>query len=171
MAESLLSPLLKVVFDKLVSLITEEHRPQSGVHKEMDRLRSTLTTIQAVLEDAEEQQVKDNSVKHWLGELKDAAYDADDILDEFMTEALWRKIESEDHHMMNKVHSFLSHSYNPLFFNHRMGHKIKVVRERLDAIASDRSKFHLTVGRRGSKTSNRLERLFRGGIRNFRQRR
>lgn len=104
MAELLLSPLLKVVFDKLVSLITEEHRLQRGVHKEMERLRSTVTTIQAVLEDAEEQQVKDKAVKHWLGELKDA----DDILDEFMTEALRREIESEDHQMMNKVRTFLS---------------------------------------------------------------
>ncbi|KAJ8619979.1 hypothetical protein MRB53_028508 [Persea americana] len=81
MAALLLSPLLKVVFDKLVSLITEEQRLQRGVHKEMERLRSTLTTIQAVLEDAEEQQVNDKAVKHWVGELKDAAYDADDILD------------------------------------------------------------------------------------------
>ncbi|XXG89729.1 hypothetical protein AAC387_Pa12g1662 [Persea americana] len=64
MAELLLSPLLKVVFEKLVSLITEEHRLQRGVHKEMERLRSTVTTIQAVLEDAEEQQVKDKAVKH-----------------------------------------------------------------------------------------------------------
>ncbi|KAJ8646482.1 hypothetical protein MRB53_008230 [Persea americana] len=158
MAQLLLSPLVKVVFDKLVSLITEEHRLQSGVHKEMERLRSTLTTIEAVLEDAEEQQVEDKAVKHWLGEIEDAAYDADDILDEFMTEVLQKKIESEDHHhMMNKVRNFLS---LPLVFHIKMGHKIKVIRERLDAIASERSKFHLQVireGRRGSETSKRLQ--------------
>ncbi|RWR74856.1 putative disease resistance protein RGA3 isoform X1 [Cinnamomum micranthum f. kanehirae] len=154
MAESLLSPLLKLVFDKLVSLITEEDRLQSGVYKEMDRLRSTLTTIQAVLEDAEEQQVKDKAVKHWLGELKDAAYDADDILDEFVTEALRIKMESEDHHMMNKVRNFLS---LPLVFHIKMGHKIKRIRERLDAIASERTKFHLRGGRRAPKTSTRLQ--------------
>ncbi|KAJ8646479.1 hypothetical protein MRB53_008227 [Persea americana] len=95
MAESLLSPLLNVVFDKLVSLITEEDRLQRGVRKEMERLRTTLTTIQAVLEDAEEQQVKDKAVKIWLGELNDAAYDADDILDEFMTEFLARLSEDD----------------------------------------------------------------------------
>ncbi|KAJ8646488.1 hypothetical protein MRB53_008236 [Persea americana] len=91
MAQLLLSPLVKVVSDKLVSLITEEHRLQRGVHKEMDRLKSTLETIEAVLEIAEEQQVKEKAVKIWLGELKDAAYDADDILDEFMTEVLQKK--------------------------------------------------------------------------------
>eukprot|EP00268_Persea_americana_P054698 TRINITY_DN6291_c0_g1_i4.p1 TRINITY_DN6291_c0_g1~~TRINITY_DN6291_c0_g1_i4.p1 ORF type:complete len:1137 (+),score=191.79 TRINITY_DN6291_c0_g1_i4:1029-4439(+) len=159
MAALLLSPLLKVVFDKLVSLITEEHRLQRGVHKEMDRLKSTLETIEAVLEDAEEQQVKDKAVKIWLGELKDAAYDADDILDEFMTEVLRKKIESEDHHhMMNKVRNFLS---LPLVFHIKMGHKVKKIRERLDAIASERSKFHLQVirsdGRRGSETCKRQQ--------------
>ncbi|KAJ8646327.1 hypothetical protein MRB53_008075 [Persea americana] len=158
MAELLLSPLLEVIFDKLVSLITEEYRLERGVHKEMGRLRTTLTIIQAVLEDAEEQQVKDKAVKIWLGELKDAAFDADDILDEFMTEVLRKKIESEDHHhMMNKVRNFLS---LPLVFQIKMGHKIKVIRERLNAIASERSKFHLQVireGRKGSETSKRLQ--------------
>ncbi|KAJ8646475.1 hypothetical protein MRB53_008223 [Persea americana] len=133
MAAVVLSALLQVVFDKLVSLIKEEQGMKWGVNKEMERLKSTLSTIQAVLEDAEEQQVEDKAVRNWLGKLKDAAYDADDMLDEFMTEALPRKIESRDH-MMNKV-----------------------VRERLDAIASERSKLHLTVRRRRSKTSNRLQ--------------
>ena len=121
MAAVVLSALLQVVFDKLVSLIKEEQGMKWGVNKEMERLKSTLSTIQAVLEDAEEQQVEDKAVRNWLGKLKDAAYDADDMLDEFMTEALPRKIESRDH-MMNKVRNFLSHSYNPLFFYRRMGH-------------------------------------------------
>ncbi|XXG50777.1 hypothetical protein AAC387_Pa02g4710 [Persea americana] len=158
MAELLLSPLLEVIFDKLVSLIMGEDRLQRGVHNEMGRLRTTLTIIQAVLEDAEEQQVKDKAVEIWLGELKDAAYDADDILDEFMTEVLRKKIESGDHHhMMNKVRNFLS---LPLLFQIKMGHKIKVIRERLDAIASERTRFHLQVireGRKGSQTSKRLQ--------------
>ncbi|RWR74859.1 putative disease resistance protein RGA3 isoform X1 [Cinnamomum micranthum f. kanehirae] len=155
MAELVLSPLLEVIFNKLGSLITEKYRLQRDVHNEMGRLRTTLTIIQAVLEDAEEQQVKDKAVKIWLGELQDAAYDADDILDEFMTEALRKKIESEDrHHMMNKVHNFFS---LPLVFHIKMGHKVKKIRERLDAIASERSKFHLTEGRRGSGTCKRLQ--------------
>ena len=91
MAEVVLSALLQVVFDKLVSLITEEQGMKWGVNKEMERLKSTLSTIQAVLEDAEEQRVEDKALRNWLGKLKDAAYDADDILDEFMTESSTKK--------------------------------------------------------------------------------
>ncbi|XXG50779.1 hypothetical protein AAC387_Pa02g4711 [Persea americana] len=102
MAEVVLSALLQVVFDKLVPLITEEQGMKWGVNKEMERLKSMLPTIQAVLEDAEKQRVEDKALRNWLGKLKDAAYDADDILDEFMTEALQRKIVSRGDHMMNK---------------------------------------------------------------------
>ncbi|XXG50766.1 hypothetical protein AAC387_Pa02g4702 [Persea americana] len=64
MAAVVLSALLRVVFDKLVSLIIEEQGMKWGVNKEMERLKSTLSTIQAVLEDAEEQQVEDKAT--WI---------------------------------------------------------------------------------------------------------
>ncbi|RWR74854.1 putative disease resistance protein RGA3 isoform X1 [Cinnamomum micranthum f. kanehirae] len=155
MAEALISALLQVVFDKLASFVTEEQGMKWGLKEEMERLRSTVSTIQAVLEDAEEQQVKDKALMNWLAKLKDAAYDADDILDEFMTEALRRKIESREC-MMNKV-SFLRISDSPFLFNLKMGHEIKLIRVKLDAIASERSKFHLREGRRRLETSNRLQ--------------
>ncbi|KAF2282820.1 hypothetical protein GH714_043111 [Hevea brasiliensis] len=40
----------------------------------MEKFSSILSTIQAVLEDAEEKQLKDNAIKNWLRKLKDAVY-------------------------------------------------------------------------------------------------
>ncbi|KAF2293695.1 hypothetical protein GH714_004199 [Hevea brasiliensis] len=54
-----------------------------------------LTRIQAVLEDAEEKQMSNRLVKMWLDDLKDLAYDVEDILDEFATESLQRKLKGE----------------------------------------------------------------------------
>ncbi|KAL6326862.1 hypothetical protein AAG906_012137 [Vitis piasezkii] len=44
--------------------------------------------IHEVLNDAEEKQIKEKPVKTWLGDLRDLAYDMEDILDEFAYEAL-----------------------------------------------------------------------------------
>lgn len=44
-----------------------------------------------MLSDAEEKQLTDKTVKMWLGDLQDLAYDVEDILDDFATEALARK--------------------------------------------------------------------------------
>ncbi|KAI9185070.1 hypothetical protein LWI28_003866 [Acer negundo] len=43
--------------------------------------------IQAVLSDAEEKQLTDRVVKMWLDDLRDLAYDVEDILDELATQA------------------------------------------------------------------------------------
>ncbi|KAL5712691.1 hypothetical protein ACHQM5_014836 [Ranunculus cassubicifolius] len=77
------SPFLGVVFEKVSSLIAREYGILWGVGKELKKLSNTLGTIRLVLEDAEEKQIKDKATKDWLSKLKDAAYDADDILDEF----------------------------------------------------------------------------------------
>ena len=53
-----------------------------GVDNEVDKLTSNFRAIQAMFADAEERQLKDQLVKHWLDQLKDVSYDMDDILDE-----------------------------------------------------------------------------------------
>ena len=79
--------LLQVVLDNLNSLIKNELGLLQGYEKEMEKLSSTLSTIQAVLEDAEEKQLNDKALQNWLRKLKDAAYELDDILDECQTHA------------------------------------------------------------------------------------
>ena len=88
MADILLSALMKSVVGNLNSLVLKEFGIAWGLRTELDNLRSTLSTIDAVLQDAEEKQWNDKPVRNWLGKLKDVAYDADDVLDEFATEAL-----------------------------------------------------------------------------------
>ncbi|QHN86572.1 Putative disease resistance RPP13-like protein [Arachis hypogaea] len=48
---------------------------------------SAIMAVQAVLNDAEQRQINDLAVKKWLDDLKDAVYDADDLLDRVSTEA------------------------------------------------------------------------------------
>ncbi|XP_058078963.1 putative disease resistance protein RGA4 isoform X3 [Magnolia sinica] len=91
MAEAVVSDLLQVVFEKPASPILERYGLLSVVREEMESLRSTLSMIQA--EDAEERRVKDKALRNWLGKLKDSAYDADEILDEFTAESLRRQVE------------------------------------------------------------------------------
>jgi hypothetical protein len=79
----------------------------------------------------------------WLSDLNDAAYVVDDVLDEFAIEAQWL-LQRRD--LKNRVRSFFSSKHNPLVFRQRMAHKLKNVREKLDAIAKERQDFHLAEG-------------------------
>ncbi|KAM3741736.1 hypothetical protein ACB098_07G019400 [Castanea mollissima] len=114
-----------------------------GLGTELNKLESTLSTIQAVLQDAEEKQWNSKAVRNWLRKLKDAAYDADNVVDEFATEALMRKVKREKG-ALTQVSSFFS-LRNRLIFRMKMAHKLKNVKDRLEAISVERS-FHLREG-------------------------
>ncbi|XP_058078563.1 putative disease resistance protein RGA4 [Magnolia sinica] len=143
MAEVFLSALVKTMMGNLNSLLLQQFETAQGVKKELGKLENTLSTINDVLQDAEEQQVKSQALKNWLMKLKGVAYDADDLIDEFLTEAFRQKVRTGPA-MMNRVRNFFSLP-NSLVFYLKMGRRIKEIGERLCAIAEER-KFHLRDG-------------------------
>ncbi|KAL6327985.1 hypothetical protein AAG906_031329 [Vitis piasezkii] len=103
-----------------------------------------LLKIYAVLEDAEEKQMTNRLVKMWLDELKDLAYDVEDILDEFATEALRRNLMAIPQPSTSKVWSFIpscctSFSASAVKFNFRKGSKIETITARLQDILTQKS--------------------------------
>ncbi|KAJ0979009.1 hypothetical protein J5N97_014483 [Dioscorea zingiberensis] len=66
------------------------------VVQELRKLEGTLRRITAFLRDAEEREVRDESVKLWLRELKTISYQADDLLDEYRYELLRRQVEERN---------------------------------------------------------------------------
>lgn len=106
---------------------------------ELQNFRSTVSAIKAVLLDAEKKRANPQ-VDSWLKELNIIMYDANDTLDAISTEVLRRKIMSQDK-KVKKVSIFLLKS-NEFVFRFKMGHKIKIIRERLENI-KDRRNFSL----------------------------
>ena len=112
-----------------------------GVEDELEKIKNIVSTIQAVLQDAAEQQSHNHQVRDWLEKLKDAVYEADDMLSEFSTEASRRRAPTGNK-ITKEVRTFFSSS-NPLAFRRKMSRKIKAMRQKLNAIAEDRKMFHL----------------------------
>ncbi|XP_031254343.1 putative disease resistance protein RGA3 [Pistacia vera] len=132
MAESFLFSLSTNLLIKLSSLASKEHSSSSGtLEPDLRKLEATLSTIKAVLLDAEEQQTHNHELRFWLWKLKYVLYDAEDVLDEFEYEASRRQVEKP------KVSSFFSS------FQSKLSPKIKEIRKRLDEIEASVSKFNL----------------------------
>ncbi|XP_058764476.1 putative disease resistance protein RGA4 [Vicia villosa] len=134
--------VLELVLHNLNSLIQKKIGLFLGFDQHFNSLSSLLTTIKATLEDAEEKQFTDRAIKDWLLKLKDAAHVLDDILDECATQVLEMEYEGLSH----KVQSSFLFSFHPkhVAFRYKIAKKMKRIRERLDEIAEERSKFHLT---------------------------
>ncbi|BFG19533.1 hypothetical protein CerSpe_058070 [Prunus speciosa] len=88
----IVAPLLELLFGRLTSSVAGKVQTRRDFKKEMETLRNMLPVIQGVIEDAEEQQMKDKKVRGWLVKLKEVACDADDLLDEISTLLLRRQL-------------------------------------------------------------------------------
>ncbi|KAL1554680.1 putative disease resistance protein RGA3 [Salvia divinorum] len=138
MAETFLFNITESALSKLSFLAAEQIRMAWNIKSEVRRLHNTLSTIKAVILDAEEQQLKNHKVRDWLQKLKDAVCNIDDFLDDLTTRAPQRDME-----IWNKVTGFFS-GWNSVVFRFKVGHRIRGLRQKLDEIAADRSKFQFT---------------------------
>ena len=129
MAESFAFGIADRVLGKLGSAIIQEVGRAWGVKSELEDLRDTSSAIRAVLLDAEGKQATNHQLRDWLEKLKDAFYDAEDIVDEFEYEALRRQVVAL-WSFKTKVRSFFSSPISSVAFNLKMGHRVKKIRER-----------------------------------------
>ncbi|KAK4551207.1 hypothetical protein RGQ29_032466 [Quercus rubra] len=113
-----------------------------GVESDMDKLRRIMSKIIAVLLDAEEGQVKSQSLQVWLRQVKDVCYAAINVMDEFECEARRRRVVKTHGSFGKKVKRFFSYS-NPLVFALIMGDKIKEILQRVEELEKDSYPFCL----------------------------
>ncbi|KAJ3699703.1 hypothetical protein LUZ61_003408 [Rhynchospora tenuis] len=120
---------------------------------ELHKLKSVLTAILAVLSDAEGKQLKNSAINKWLSEIRDVAYDAQDVLDEYQFEILTRRVLRQNSSWASEMVRRLFTSRNPLLFRRKMGRLVKQIVNRLDEIARLRSRYNLV-------TSDNLEEIY-----------
>ncbi|KAH1065464.1 hypothetical protein J1N35_030451 [Gossypium stocksii] len=164
-ASLIVSPLLQLIYEKLASYVNSVETPKVQ-KKNIKKLQDKLFIIQAVIQDAEERQLNDNRVKIWLSKLRDAAYDADDLLDEITTQPLlrrslkkrvpskyspwnWkdpvkdqlRRIQSSISKETRRQVRFTSFAIQSILSSFEMRRKLTDIIERLDVIAREMSTF------------------------------
>lgn len=110
---------------KLVDLIAQEVQFLKGVDGELRSLLDLLRWIQAFLKDTDHRNKDDERAKLWVNQVRDLAYDAEDIIDDYIF-----KVHQQRVVLPSKV-SIL----------HDLGKKIIKVRERAQEIYDNRSKF------------------------------
>ena len=95
MAEGVIFSVAKGIIEKAGDLLAQEFVLLWNLKDEIAKLNDTVLTISAVIQDAEEKQQHNNQVRVWLKRLKDAIYDADNLLDDISTEALRREVMTQ----------------------------------------------------------------------------
>ncbi|XP_024039267.1 putative disease resistance protein RGA3 [Citrus clementina] len=161
MAHAIVSSLLDQLKSIAQDQVKEKWRLVTGVEHEVGKLTTNLQAIQAVLEDAEQRQMKqDKAVTFWLDQLRDASYDMEDVLEEWITET--RKLQLDEGGdddddddndsafvtFLTKVCSFFPAASNcfggfkQLSLRHHIAVKIREISKRLDEIATRKDRFN-----------------------------
>ena len=106
-AEALAPAKIRMLFEKVASIVNyfEGRKPNDEL---LQKLKIMLISANAVLIDLELKEITNSAMKEWLNKLKDAVYDADDLLDEIATEALQCKLEAESQTRKRKYFKFIS---------------------------------------------------------------
>ncbi|KAL3750470.1 hypothetical protein ACJRO7_011470 [Eucalyptus globulus] len=137
-AELFLGALLPVLLERLASRELLNFARRVKIDKLLKKWEKMLTSIDQVLIDAEDRQLTgDPNVKSWLEDLRNLAYDIEDLLDEFAIESVENKSKTEPG--TSKVSALLPSccsklSLKALMFGHTTRSKIKEMDDRLREI-------------------------------------
>uniref|UniRef100_A0A0E0L466 NB-ARC domain-containing protein n=1 Tax=Oryza punctata TaxID=4537 RepID=A0A0E0L466_ORYPU len=137
--EAILSAFMQALFEKAVAAASSELKFPQNIAVELQNLSSSLSTIQAHVEDAEERQLKDQAARSWLSRLKDVAYEMDDLLDEHAAEVFRSKLAgpSNYHHLKVRICFCCIWLKNGLF-NRDLVKQIRRIEGKIDRLIKDR---------------------------------
>ncbi|THG12620.1 hypothetical protein TEA_005469 [Camellia sinensis var. sinensis] len=139
------SGFVNLLFGKMTSFASSKLPTFEGIDTQLTNWTNMLSQIEAFLIDAEEKQLTDRAVNLWLDDLEDLAYDLDDLVDEFATEALQHKLKAKPPQASSsKVWNLIPH-FKPrdVMFNFKMKSKIEEINTRLHNSFQQCSKLNL----------------------------
>jgi nitrogen regulatory protein PII len=143
LATMVVGPLVSMVKEKASSYLLDQYKVMEGMEEQHKLLNRKLPAVLDVITDAEEQAAKNREgAKAWLEELRNVAYKANDVLDEFKYEALRHKAKAEGHYKefgMDVIKLFPSH--NRFVFHNRMAIKLCMILQEIDVLIAEMNTF------------------------------
>ncbi|KAM0904360.1 hypothetical protein ACQ4PT_018069 [Festuca glaucescens] len=125
------SGVIKVVIKEIGSAIKGEFNLHKNLRKDMEKMKVTLESVEAVLSEAERRSITDEPTRLWLKRLKDALYEISDMLDDF---------EADSSNLLEGVVK-----------KFKMPNKMKEMQERLQKISEDHTKYSVPAETRRDK--------------------
>ncbi|XP_028556582.1 putative disease resistance protein RGA3 isoform X1 [Dendrobium catenatum] len=142
----ILSAFVDSCVDKLIGLVTEKVVIVLGVKDELRRLQRRMMRIQKFLEAAERRRLEDPYINHWVCELKDVVYDADDIIDRCRIQGALLLVNQPSSAKKTWVCfnlSLLSSCFTNVPHRYQIGESIRSLNDKLEEIYKDRLQFNL----------------------------
>ncbi|KAJ4788883.1 Disease resistance protein (CC-NBS-LRR class) family [Rhynchospora pubera] len=115
-----------------------------AVEADLGRLERMLKRIKAILYDAEERNIQDQSVRHWLKEIRELGHEAEYVLEEYMYEVYRAQVEARKASEQNPIKG--GHNLSDVYsvqIPYDMVDRIRVINNRFEEIENDRKALRL----------------------------
>ncbi|KAF8017804.1 hypothetical protein BT93_H2874 [Corymbia citriodora subsp. variegata] len=117
--------------------VEKEVKLLKGVREEIELIRDEFERMKAFLERAESSQEDDPELKVWVKQVREVAYDTEDILDEFMLNL------ARDHgHGFTRYFHKIKSSIQNLKARHHISSKIANIKSRANSIGKGHRRYH-----------------------------
>ncbi|KAG6789476.1 hypothetical protein POTOM_005574 [Populus tomentosa] len=158
--DAILSATISHIINQLASLELLKLARGGKIHSDIKKLETNLHMIHAVLDDAEEKQMESHAVKLWLDQIRELAYDIEDLLDGVFTD-LKDEHRASSSKAKSAIPGLLSSLYPGNFLlTYKIDFKIKRMTARLQEIAQKKNNLELREnGSGGVLKSKSLKRL------------
>ncbi|KAL5999457.1 hypothetical protein ACLOJK_037742 [Asimina triloba] len=133
--------------EKLTDVLSEKIELFAGATEELEKLRDTFQSIQAIVADAGRTRVRGNSVQLWLSRLRQVADEIDKLLDDRIISASSSSssssgaIKNKNRNKVGECLSFILAYVQDIIPRYKMAVQIKDIRERLDQIAEEKNRY------------------------------
>lgn len=121
--------VISVAVERIADLLIQEAVFLHGVRGELERLQAELKRMKCFLKDADRHHHEDERVRNWVAEIRDLAYDSEDVIDTFLLKVARGRGEGVRGFINKAFFMFTKASYL-----HSIGTQITSIRSKIEDI-------------------------------------
>ncbi|KAB2629953.1 CC-NBS-LRR protein [Pyrus ussuriensis x Pyrus communis] len=130
--------VVSFVVERLGDLLIEKATFLHGVKQNVEQIRVELRRMQCFLKDADKRQDEDDSIRNWVSEIREVAYDAEDVIATFTI-----KIATPISNPLKRYACFFDQASNL----NQVGSEIEAINDRISDLTRSMQTYGLSVVR------------------------
>ncbi|XP_058115159.1 disease resistance RPP8-like protein 3 [Magnolia sinica] len=146
--------VVELLLQKLVDQLIQEAIFLRGVRDQVEWLEAEFRWMQCFLKDADSNKEGDGRVKNWVQDVKDVAYDAEDLIDTFVFKIANLKRRG----FVGRIRRY-AFIFNELITLHKVGSEIERIKNKIRTISESRSTYGIENISQGVGSSSQDWRL------------
>ncbi|KAF2296137.1 hypothetical protein GH714_036315 [Hevea brasiliensis] len=145
--------IVSFAIERIADVLVREASLLHGVRDEVQQLQTELRGIRCFLKDADSKQDQDERVRNWVAEIRDIAYEAEDVIDTFLLLRAETGSRKRVCGLIKKITSMFTKVPNL----HEIGTQIKSIQAKIVSVSASTQKLGIKLDAEGEGSKSRSE--------------